>query len=437
VSASDVRTPVQAGYGPGQGRGLAGDPVLEIRGLCVDYGAGDSATRAVVDADLVLRRGQVLGLAGESGSGKSTLAYAATRLLREPGLITGGEVLFHSRPAGAGVASGAGGTDGAARTTDLLDLGEGDLRRVRWSEIAVVMQSALNALNPVISIGRQIDDVLRAHRPELRRAGREQRAVELLEMVGITGDRLGSYPHELSGGMRQRAMIAMALALEPQIVIMDEPTTALDVVTQREILEELIRLRDQLGFAALFITHDLSLLIELADEIAVMYAGRLVERAPAGALFRAPRHPYTYGLLNSFPPMHGERARMTGIPGSPPDLRAVPSGCAFHPRCPHAMDRCSAEVPQLAPLMPAWPGATGRREVACWLHNLAAPVPVPAELTLPDPAPAGPAPARPYAEPAGPAAESPGPAAAPADATATPAGPAAAQAATADDGGTS
>jgi peptide/nickel transport system ATP-binding protein len=192
------------------------------------------------------------------------------------------------------------------------------------------------------------------------------------------------------------------------------------VVTQREILEELIRLRDQLGFAALFITHDLSLLIELADEIAVMYAGRLVERAPAASLFRAPRHPYTYGLLNSFPPMHGERARMTGIPGAPPDLRAVPPGCAFHPRCPHAMDRCSVDVPQLTPLTPARTsstgGAAGRREVACWLHDLAAPVPVPAELSQPDPAPGEPAP--------------PGPPAAPQ-------GPAPARAAATDDGGTS
>jgi peptide/nickel transport system ATP-binding protein len=347
----------------------------------VDYGVGDGAVHAVIDANLVLRRGEVLGLAGESGSGKSTLAYAATRLLREPGIITGGQVLFHSRPGGqapgghepGGQARGRNGHQ--AGTADLLSLGEAGLRQVRWSEIAVVMQSALNALNPVTSIGSQIEDVLRAHEPGLHRAGRRDRAIQLLEMVGITGDRLGSYPHELSGGMRQRAMIAMALALEPQIVIMDEPTTALDVVTQREILEELIRLRDELGFAALFITHDLSLLIELADEIAVMYAGRLVERAGAAELFRAPRHPYTYGLLNSFPPMHGERTTMSGIPGSPPDLRAIPSGCAFHPRCPYAMDRCSVDVPELIPL-----NGTGRREVACWLHDPVVRVPVPAEL---------------------------------------------------------
>ncbi len=368
-----LTVPPAAGSAPaghGQAGGRHGDPVLEIRGLNVDYGVGDGAVHAVVDANLVLRRGEVLGLAGESGSGKSTLAYAATRLLREPGIITGGEVLFHSRPSGNGRRQG---------TADLLSLGEAELRQVRWSEIAVVMQSALNALNPVVSIGSQIEDVLRAHEPGLARGGRRDRAVQLLEMVGITGDRLGSYPHELSGGMRQRAMIAMALALQPQIVIMDEPTTALDVVTQREILEELIRLRDELGFAALFITHDLSLLIELADEIAVMYAGRLVERAGSAQLFEAPRHPYTYGLLNSFPPMHGERTKMAGIPGSPPDLRAMPSGCAFHPRCPYAMDRCSVDVPELSPL-----NGGGRREVACWLHDPVVRVPVPAELARSD-----------------------------------------------------
>ena len=361
------------GLGPAARRG---EPVLEVRGLCVDYGLGPRGVHAVVDADLVLRRGEVLGLAGESGSGKSTLAYAITRLLREPGVITAGEVLFDSCPVGG---------DGAREIVDMLAASEADLRRVRWSEIAVVFQSALNALNPVISIGAQLDDVLRAHRPGMGRGDRRDRAAELLEMVGISGERLGSYPHELSGGMRQRVMIAMALALEPQIVIMDEPTTALDVVTQREILEELIDLRDRLGFAALFITHDLSLLIELADDIAVMYAGRVVERAPAAALSRAPRHPYSYGLLNSFPPLHGQRRVMSGIPGSPPDLSNVPPGCAFNPRCPHAMSRCTSEVPLLtevggAASQPHRPDA--RREVACWLHSGAAQVP--GELGRPD-----------------------------------------------------
>ncbi len=337
----------------------AGDAVLEIRGLSVDYGYGDDAVHVVNDCDLVLRRGRVTGLAGESGSGKTTLALAAIRLLRPPAVITGGQVLYHPRPL-----KGA-----PAETVDLLAAGPSRLRELRWSEISVVLQSSLNALNPVISIGAQYDDMLRSHRPDLSREARRERSEELLDMVGINPDRLHSYPHELSGGMRQRAMIAMALALEPQVMILDEPTTALDVVTQREILEELTGLRDRLGFAALFITHDLSLLVELADDIAVMYAGRVMERAPSSALFHAPRLPYTHGLLHCFPPMHGARAPMEGIPGSPPDLRHMPSGCAFHPRCRWALDRCSDDVPVLAPL------AGEGRDVACWLHRDGATVP--------------------------------------------------------------
>jgi peptide/nickel transport system ATP-binding protein len=330
-----------------------GGPLLEVSGLCVDYGAGPGTVHAVVDADLVLHRGEVLGLAGESGSGKSTLAYAVTRLLRAPGMITGGSVSYHREP---------------GQVVDLLAAGEAELRVLRWSQISVVMQSAMNALNPVLSIGSQLTDVLRAHRPDMGKAERRARAAQLLAMVGITADRLGSYQHELSGGMRQRVMIAMALALEPQIVIMDEPTTALDVVTQREILEELTALRERLDFAVLFITHDLSLLVEIADSIAVMYAGRLVERAGAGALLRAPRHPYSLGLLSSFPALHGPRQHLTGIPGSPPDLRQLPSGCVFHPRCSYAMDRCLTQAPQLLPL--AEDDATGpQRAAACWLHD--------------------------------------------------------------------
>jgi peptide/nickel transport system ATP-binding protein len=346
-----------------QGAPLAGEPLLNVRGLCVDYGAGPGAVHAVMDADLVLHSGEVLGLAGESGSGKSTLAYAITRLLRAPGLITGGSVRYHPGP---------------GRSVDLLAVGEHELRVLRWSQISVVMQSAMNALNPVLSVGSQLTDVLRAHVPDMSKAARRARAAELLTMVGITADRLGSYPHELSGGMRQRIMIAMALALQPQIVIMDEPTTALDVVTQREILQELMELRERLGFAVLFITHDLSLLIEIADSIAVMYAGRLVERAEATALFRAPRHPYSLGLLRSFPALHGQRRQMTGIPGSPPDLRRLPAGCVFHPRCSYVMDRCRSDVPALVQL-----DETSSRVAACWLHDGSAPAP--AELARPVP----------------------------------------------------
>jgi peptide/nickel transport system permease protein len=351
------------------GKATAGEPVLEIHGFCVDYGVGDDAVHAVMDCDLVLRRGQVLGLAGESGSGKTTLALAAIRLLRPPGVITSGQVLFHSRPISG---------DGPTGTIDLLAADQDELREVRWSEIAVVLQSALDSLNPVITIGAQFDDLFRVHRPKLSRDERWNKAGELLEMVGMNAERLRSYPHELSGGMRQRAIIAMAIALDPQVIIMDEPTTALDVVTQREILEELILLRNRIGFATLFITHDLSLLVELADDIAVMYAGRLMERAPAGSLFHAPRLPYTHGLLHCFPPLHGVRNRMDGIPGSPPDLNDPPHGCAFHPRCKWAMQQCREERPRLLPI------GGSRREVACWLHRGDAAVP--AELALPEPA---------------------------------------------------
>jgi peptide/nickel transport system ATP-binding protein len=352
---------------PGRGAAaMTGEPLLDVRGLCADYGAGPGAVHAVRDADLVLHRGEVLGLAGESGSGKSTLAYAITRLLRAPGIITAGSVRYHS---------------GSGHAVDLLAANENQLRVLRWSQISVVMQSAMNALNPVISIGAQLTDVLQAHVPGMSKAARRARAGELLTMVGITPDRLGSYPHELSGGMRQRVMIAMALALQPEVVIMDEPTTALDVVTQREILEELAELREQLGFAVLFITHDLSLLIEIADSIAVMYAGRLVERAEAAALFRAPRHPYSLGLLSSFPSLHGPRRHMIGIPGSPPDLRQLPAGCSFHPRCPYVMDRCRTDLP---PLLELHEG--NGRQAACWLQDGSAAAP--AALTLPAP-PAG------------------------------------------------
>jgi len=345
--------------------GRRGEPLLEVRGLCADYGVGPGAVHAVRDADLTLHRGEVLGLAGESGSGKSTFAYAVTRLLRAPGIITAGSVRFHT-------ASG--------QEADLLAASESQLRVLRWSQISVVMQSAMNALNPVFTIGAQLTDVLDAHLPGMSKQAQRARAAELLTMVGITADRLGSYPHELSGGMRQRVMIAMALALEPDVVIMDEPTTALDVVTQREILEELADLRERLGFAILFITHDLSLLIEIADSIAVMYAGRLVEQATAAALFRAPRHPYSLGLLSSFPSLHGPRQHLTGIPGSPPDLRDLPKGCVFHPRCPYVMDRCRTDSPPLAPLS----GDGPPREVACWLHDGQQEPPAP--LALPWPA---------------------------------------------------
>ncbi|WP_405900067.1 ABC transporter ATP-binding protein [Streptomyces sp. NBC_00727] len=325
------------------------EPVLTISGLNVDYGTGADAVHALRDIDLTLHRGEVLGLAGESGSGKSTLAYAVTRLLSPPGVITGGQVHYHQR-------------DGAS--LDLLALSAAELRAFRWQELSIVFQGAMNSLNPVYTVHNQLTDVLQAHRPEMKKADRTARARELLSLVGISADRLGAYPHQLSGGMRQRVMIAMALALEPEIVIMDEPTTALDVVMQRQILRQLIRLREELGFSVVFITHDISLLIEFSDRIAIMYGGRIVEQAGASEIYRDPRHPYSAGLLHSFPALHGPRRELSGIPGSPPHLSAMPSGCAFHPRCTKKVEGCDTHVPVLAA-----PDADGSRSVACWLHH--------------------------------------------------------------------
>jgi len=374
-------------------------PLLEVKNLNVDYLAASGTVHAVTDVNFSLRRGEILGLAGESGSGKSTLAYAITRLLRPPAMITGGEIRYYPREKGETLLSvdaiskdspgedlitmgaiqedarggDAEGEDannpvpieGNGRSIDLLQLSPAKLRKIRWNDLAIVFQSAMNALNPVMSIGAQITDVLRAHRPSMGADSRKQRAIELLKLVGIAPDRLRSYPHELSGGMRQRAIIAIALALSPEILIMDEPTTALDVVVQREILTEIIRLREKLNFAVIFITHDLSLLLELADNVAIMYAGRIVEQASNRDLYLHPRHPYSYGLLNSFPALRGPLRRMSGIPGSPPDLRSVPPGCAFHPRCPFAFDACHKVLPVLQPVQ----SEDSSQMVACHLYN--------------------------------------------------------------------
>jgi peptide/nickel transport system ATP-binding protein len=340
------------------------DTILEVKNISVDYMAANGAVHAVDNVSFTLNRGEIMGLAGESGSGKSTLAYAIARLLRPPAVITGGSVLYHGHAkendegdplvTSSSLAKNGhrknGKTEfpvGGPESVDILEFSPSQLRTFRWNELSIVFQSAMNALNPVMTIGKQITDVLRVHRPSMGADSRKQRAIELLRLVGIAPDRINSYPHELSGGMRQRTIIALALALSPEIIIMDEPTTALDVVVQREILTEIMLLREKLGFSVIFITHDLSLLLEIADKVAIMYAGKLVEMASQGDLYHHPRHPYSYGLLHSFPTLHGPRRRMAGIPGSPPDLRAVPAGCAFNPRCPFAFDECRKIEPPL------------------------------------------------------------------------------------------
>jgi len=331
-------------------------PVLEIKNLNVDYGLGDQAVHAVRDVNLTLHRGEVLGLAGESGSGKSTLAYGLTRLLAPPGVVSGGEVIYHPEK---------------GEPYDVLGLTDKQLQAFRWAETAIVFQGAMNSLNPVHKISTQLTDVLAAHEPQMSAHTRNARAREMLKLVGISPDRMDAYPHQLSGGMRQRVMIGMALILQPQVVIMDEPTTALDVVMQRQILGQLIELRERLGFSVIFITHDLSLLVEFSNRIAIMYGGRIVEEAQSATLYRNSLHPYSQGLLGSFPALRGPRRELAGIPGSPPDLKGMPTGCSFHPRCPRAFDPCPDNIPVLGHPDTA-DGST--RTVACWLHPVKQPV---------------------------------------------------------------
>ncbi|HET7043947.1 MAG TPA: ABC transporter ATP-binding protein [Gaiellaceae bacterium] len=309
--------------------GRAGrETLVELDRLSVDYVLPGRRVRAVDGVSLDIHAGEIVGLAGESGCGKSTTANAIMQILRPPAQVSDGSIRFRGR--------------------DLAGLSQEELRRFRWRNVSLVFQSAMNALNPVTRVGDQFVDMMRAHEKVSKRDALT-RAGELLELVGIDPRRVRAYPHELSGGMRQRVIVAMALALGPELVILDEPTTALDVVVQREILQEVETLKRELGFAVLFITHDLSLLLEFADRIAIMYAGEIVELAAAEALFSKPLHPYTVGLMSSFPPLTGPVERMTGIPGSPPDCADPPPGCRFHPRCPH----CSTEDPVLHALQTA------------------------------------------------------------------------------------
>jgi len=265
-------------------------PVLTAHDVSIEYEV-DPPVRAVQGVSLTLHRGEILGLAGESGCGKSTLAYGLNRLLKDPAVLRSGEVTFHD----------ADGTD-----TDVVALDGDALRAFRWDKVSMVFQGAMNSLNPVLSVRAQLEDVLTTHRPGLSRTERGERCAELLEMVGVDPVRLDSFAHELSGGMRQRVMIAMAMALEPQVMIMDEPTTALDVVVQRDILREIMRLRERFDFAVVFITHDLPLLLEIADRIAVMRSGEIVELDTAEQLYAAAQHEYTQTLLSSFPSLLGD-----------------------------------------------------------------------------------------------------------------------------------
>ena len=305
--------------------------VLSVRGLSIDYLTRRGPVRAVRDVTFDLAPGETLAIIGESGSGKTTLAVSFIRLSPRSAVVRAGELLY---------------TKGGL-TTDIRKLDDDDLREFRWSECAMVFQAALNSFNPVITIWDQFLDTAKAHGMKDERAVR-RRADELLDLVHLDPRRvLRAFPHELSGGMKQRVLIAMSLLLDPQILILDEPTTALDILTQRAILDLLRELRGRLGFAMIFISHDLSIAAELADRMITMYAGRIVERASVGDLFYRPRHPYSVGLLRAVPRVSGALGAIESIPGSPPDLIRLPPGCSYAPRCPFAIDACRAAEPPL------------------------------------------------------------------------------------------
>ena len=314
--------------------------ILEIKGLKAYYETIKGYVKAVDDVSLRIKSKTAVGLVGESGCGKTTLALAVTRLLPSNGRVLGGSIFFNGK--------------------DILSISEEEFRKeYRWKKISMVFQGAMNALNPVYRIGDQIAEAIIKHENVSKDEALE-RAKKLLSLVGIDPERAKSYPHELSGGMKQRTMIAMALACNPEFLIADEPTTALDVIVQAQVLKLIKSLQQELGLTLMLITHDLSVVAEICDYAAVMYAGKLVESADIVTIYKNPLHPYTKGLVNAFPSIRGERKQLVSIPGAPPNLLNPPSGCRFHPRCPYAMEICRKEEPELVKV-------DGDHQVACHL----------------------------------------------------------------------
>ncbi|MFD7578353.1 ABC transporter ATP-binding protein [Kitasatospora sp. NPDC059817] len=307
-------------------------PLLDVRDLHVEFVTRDGVAKAVNGVDYSVRAGETLAVLGESGSGKSVTAQAIMGILdMPPARIPRGEIRFRGR--------------------DMLKMGNEERRRIRGQKIAMIFQDALSSLNPVLTVGFQLGEMFRAHRGASRKEAKEK-AVELMERVRIPAakQRVNDYPHQFSGGMRQRIMIAMALALEPDLIIADEPTTALDVTVQAQVMDLLAELQAEYNMGLILITHDLGVVADVADKIAVMYAGRIVETAPVHDLYARPAHPYTRGLLDSIPRLDQKGQELYAIKGLPPNLLRIPQGCAFNPRCPRAQDRCRAEVPELYPV---------------------------------------------------------------------------------------
>jgi peptide/nickel transport system ATP-binding protein len=300
------------------------EPVLRVEGLCVGFDHPQGWVQAVDDVSFALMPGERFGLAGESGSGKSTLALSILRMIKPPGRIESGEVWL------AG--------------TRLAELDEDGIRALRLAGIALVPQGSMNSLNPVMRIGQQIADAFADHGRHLGRGEEERRVAALLAEVGLSEDVARMYPHELSGGMKQRACVAIAISLRPRVIIADEPTSALDVVVQRQVMATLARVQQDLAAAVILVGHDMGLMAQFVDRLGVMYAGRLVEVAPIAEIIASPRHPYTRALIAALPSIEA-RGALVGIPGLAPLLRELPPGCAFHPRCPQAIDRCRTEKP--------------------------------------------------------------------------------------------
>jgi peptide/nickel transport system ATP-binding protein len=310
--------------------------ILSVEDMWVEYKTPAGWMQAVRGVSLDIRQGEAVALIGESGSGKSTLGFALLRMLVRTARVSKGKAVFRDRN---------------GNLLNLLEMNPKDFRNIRWTEMAMVFQAAQNSLNPVMRVSDTFYETAKAHGMKNKRQVRE-RTLDLLKSVQLDADRVYSaYPHELSGGMRQRVSIALALLLEPQLLILDEPTTALDILTQRAIIDVVKSLRDKLDFTMIFISHDLSLAAELADRVATMYAGELVEYGPVRDVFYDPKHPYSVGLLNAVPPIVGEEfTPLAAIPGATPNLLRIPSGCPFHPRCPYATDICSEQRPPLIDL---------------------------------------------------------------------------------------
>ncbi|HZR39216.1 MAG TPA: ABC transporter ATP-binding protein [Ktedonobacteraceae bacterium] len=330
-----------------------GSPLIDIEDLKVYYNTVNGVSQAVDGVNLNIKRGEILGIAGESGCGKSTLTTALLRLTRPPAYIAGGKITFYPED---------------DNPIDLLDLDGPQLRSVRWRHLSYLPQGSMNSLNPVMRIKDQFIDVMLEH-SEITRFEAEKTIPELLRRVGLEPYVAKMYPHELSGGMKQRVILAMAIALNSDLVVADEPTTALDVHIQRVIIQMLADLRDSLGMTVILVTHDMAVHAELADRVAVMYAGTIVEVGDVRQIFKAPKHPYTQALIGSIPRIGGDRVRLGGIAGNTPSPRNWPSGCRFHPRCPHAMPVCSQEVPELLVSDEQTAGTQQQPLAACHLYT--------------------------------------------------------------------